>query len=217
MTMASWSIRSRSLLPTWGFLGALLASAQAKEYVCSAATGGKDCLSSNMTDRSCTERGFDSARLTCKTCRMLGKRLEEMGVNTPGVVDECLACCQDLGTVERFSTARLIADASQQERDQDLHDFIKRKAPRYKGLEVEYQEGADPAIELESDTDPDRVLRAVVAGWKSDHLGQFLELRLEGAENVTSSAGYVENAGSEGEVTMAAEGAWTAEVQTCSG
>jgi len=214
--MASCSIKSRFLLLAWSFLGALVANTQAKMFVCSADAGGTDCASSNST-ATCAERGFDSARLTCKTCRALGKRLEEMGVNTPGVVEECLSCCKEMETVERFSTARLIADASQQERDQDLHDFIKRKAPRYKGLEVEYQEGAEPAIELESDADPDRVLRAVVSGWKSEHLGAFLGLRLEGAENVTAGAGYAENAGGEGEVTMAAQGAWTAEVQTCSG
>lgn len=105
----------------------------------------------------------------------------------------------------------MIADANIQERDQDLHDFIKRKAPKYSRLEVEYMESAEPAIEFEKDDEPDRVVRAVVAGWKSDQLGQFLSLRLEDqkAENSSDSG--------EGGAVLAAQGAFTAEIQTCSG
>jgi len=110
--------------------------------------------------------------------------------------------------VERFSSARLLCDANIQERDQDLHDFIKRKAPLFSQLEVEYVEAAEPALELEQDDDSGRVLRAVVAGWKSDHVAQFLEVRLKQTNNTESD---------EGGAKMVAEGAYTAEVQTCSG
>lgn len=187
----------------------MVADTRAQIGTCPAGSAG--CVSPSADN--CTERGFDTARLNCKTCRMLEKRLKETGVDV-AVVGECLACCKENAEVEKFPTARLIADASQQERDQDLHDFIKRKAPRYKGLEVEYMEGAEPAIELESETDPDRIIRAVVSGWKSDHLGAFLGARLEGADQVTMAQ---EQPKDEGEVKMAAAGAWTAEVQSCSG
>jgi hypothetical protein len=112
--------------------------------------------------------------------------------------------------VERFSSARLTADANIQERDQDLHDFIKRKAPLFPQLEVEYMEAAEAAVEFENDDDPNRVVRVVVTGWKSDHLSQLLGVRLEQTKPNSSD---VDKDG----VVMAAQGAYTAEVQTCSG
>lgn len=177
---------------------------------------GAGCLAaaSNTTsvvvpdqDAGCAERGFDPKRLSCGTCRALGQRLEEAGGIGLSIVEECLGCCREAAKVERFSLARLIADASQQDRDQDLHDFIKRKAPLFPALEVEYQEGASPALELENEDAPDRVVRADVSGWKSDHLAEFLKERLH--TRTTSDA--------EGSVKMVAAGAWTAEVQSCSG
>jgi len=147
--------------------------------------------------------------LSCETCRALGRRLEESGKGPAPVLGECLGCCKEPVPPERFSMARLVADASQQERDQDLHDFIKRKAPLFPALEVEYQEGAAPALELENNVDgTSRILRADVSGWKSDHLGQFLRERLE------SSA---DSEAKDGSIKMAADGAWTAEIQSCSG
>lgn len=189
---------------------------QSEEPTCSVKGGseGKSCLPAGpapSTNASCAKNGFDPLRLACGTCRKLGQRLEETGHSGHGLLDECLGCCKEAAAVERFSSARLIADADIQGKDQDLHDFIKRKAPLFSQLEVEYMENAEPAVEFESDTDPDRVLRAVVSGWKSNHLGQFLSERLEdqGPQNNSESA--------QGGAVMAAQGAWTAEVQTCSG
>lgn len=110
--------------------------------------------------------------------------------------------------MERFSSARLIADANIQERDQDLHDFIKRKAPLFPKLEVEYMEAAEPAVEFEQEDDSNRILRAVVSGWKSEHLMAFLESRLDQKE---------EEQEPEGGGKLVAEGVHTAEIQTCSG
>jgi len=99
----------------------------------------------------------------------------------------------------------MVADASQQERDQDLHDFIKRQAPKFRRLEVEYQEWANPSIELENKDEPDRVLRADVTGWKSGHLQDFLSSRLKPDDSEA------------GETNLPAKGAYTAEIQSCSG
>uniref|UniRef100_A0A7S4SA43 Selenoprotein F n=1 Tax=Alexandrium monilatum TaxID=311494 RepID=A0A7S4SA43_9DINO len=170
------------------------------------AADGSGCLAAKENVSACTDQGFDPKRLSCGTCRLLGQRLEEEGGSEQAIVKECFGCCQEAKQVERFGIARLIADAGQQERDQDLHDFIKRKAPLFPGLEVEYLEGAMPAIELENDEQPERVVRADVSGWKSNHLYEFLEQRLRTAE-----------VGEKAEVKMAVEGAWTAEVQSCSG
>jgi len=182
----------------------------AEEPSCKVGQGDAGCLAQNA---SCSELGFDSTRLACGTCHALEKRLAEAGKGGGLViVQECLGCCREEAPVERFSTARLIADASQQDRDQDLHDFIKRKAPLFPGLEVEYQEGASPAVELESSQEDGRVLRADVSGWKSEHLVEFLSLRLldRKAEGNVDGEGAATSA-------MAVKGAWTAEVQSCSG
>lgn len=122
------------------------------------------------------------------------------------MIAECFACCEPEPVLEIFPKARLIADASQQERDQDLHDFIKRKAPRIQNLEVEYQEGSWPAVELERD-DGSEVLRADVTGWKSDQLVEFIGMRLQAIN------------GSEEEETegVSLHKGWSAEIQSCSG
>jgi hypothetical protein len=183
--------------------------AQAEELTCSA-KGGKNCIGAPMGNASCAERGFDTLRLSCGTCRQLGQHLEQLGTSGKEVLGECLSCCREAAAVERFSSARLTADANIQERDQDLHDFIKRKAPLFPQLEVEYMEAAEAAVEFENDDDPNRVVRVVVTGWKSDHLSQLLGVRLEQTKPNSSD---VDKDG----VVMAAQGAYTAEVQTCSG
>lgn len=160
--------------------------------------GAGACVEANQSAQ-CKVQGFDPEKLGCKTCRVLEKRLKEAAVDGKALTSQCLACCTEEPILELFPKARLIADAQQQERDQDLHDFIKRKAPRIRNLEVDYQAGSSPAVELEQ-TDG-RVLRADVRDWKSDHLVQFLNLRLESAEN--------------DDVGVA--GAWSAEIQSCSG
>jgi len=66
-------------------------------------------------------------------------------------------------------------------------------------------ENAEAAIELENDDENTTTLRAVVTGWKSNHLADFLAVRLEEQKNEDGSA------------VMAADGAYTAEIQTCSG
>jgi len=124
------------------------------------------------------------------------------------LIKQCLGCCHASAKVEPFRSARLLADAGQQERDQDLHDFIKRKAAHFPGLEVEYQEGASPAIELENEDNPNYVLRADVSGWKSEDLVKFVSARLE--KPADSAA---ENAGD----ALADVQKWTSEVQSCSG
>lgn len=190
----------------------LAVAVHAEETSCSA-KGGKDgacSAASTGANQTCAERGFDTLRLSCNTCRKLSDRLHESGNSGNELLDECLGCCREAGAVERFSRARLLADANIQDRDQDLHDFIKRKAPLFPGLEVEYVENAEAAVELESDDDPDRIVRAVVTGWKSDHLVKFLDGRLE-------QKSEKDDDDTQGAVPMGVGGHYTAEVQTCSG
>lgn len=163
---------------------------------CAAADGD------DTRNRTCQERGFNPEQLMCKTCRILKQRGDAAGVDGKALYSECFECCHD---VEKFPTAKLICDASSQERDQDLHDFIKRKAPHFPGLEVEYLDGANAAIEFERESDPDKILRADVSGWQSDHVFEFLTERMEKSSESESAK--------DGIVT----GAWTAEIQTCSG
>jgi len=159
-------------------------------------------------NNSCQARGFNPEQLTCKTCTILEQRIKEAGGGSMALVEECRECCQEQAEVEKFPIAKLICDASVQEKDQDLHDFIKRKAPFFPGLEVEYSEGAKPAIEFEMEDNPSRIVRADVSNWESDHLFQFLTERLE----KSSEADEGEN-----DMSKAPAGAWTAEIQTCSG
>eukprot|EP00928_Gymnodinium_smaydae_P011662 TRINITY_DN14278_c0_g1_i1.p1 TRINITY_DN14278_c0_g1~~TRINITY_DN14278_c0_g1_i1.p1 ORF type:complete len:200 (+),score=47.34 TRINITY_DN14278_c0_g1_i1:76-675(+) len=176
----------------------------AAEEACSADAESGSCLATAAGD-GCAARGFDPAQLSCSTCGLLETRLKEAGIDGSALLQECMGCCQPVVAIERFTSARLTAAASSQNHDQDLHDFIKRKAPFFPSLEVEYLDGHNAAIELEQEGQPDRILRADVSGWTSDHLYQFLSERLE------------KGIPADGEVKMAAEGAWTAEVQTCPG
>lgn len=168
--------------------------------------GQASCGDAPINATDCLLRGFDTERLVCSTCRLLAERLTEAG-GAKGMADDCLACCREGAIAERFESAKLIADASAQEKDQDLHDFIKRKAPLFSRLEVVYQEGAKPAIELERSDQPDRIVRADVAGWKSEHLFQFASERLE-KDDAAEAAKAADSK---------PEGAWTAEIQSCSG
>eukprot|EP00746_Dinoflagellata_sp_MGD_P078125 gnl/MRDRNA2_/MRDRNA2_31265_c0_seq1.p1 gnl/MRDRNA2_/MRDRNA2_31265_c0~~gnl/MRDRNA2_/MRDRNA2_31265_c0_seq1.p1 ORF type:complete len:240 (+),score=47.26 gnl/MRDRNA2_/MRDRNA2_31265_c0_seq1:1-720(+) len=156
----------------------------------------------------CKTWGFDSALLSCSTCDNLKQRLLDVGEEKsiePPIVTECLGCCQNPKD-EKFEAAVLIAPASAQERDQDLHDFVKRKAPLFPGLEVEYQEGDRAAIEFSNPSkDPERVVRIRVHGWKSEHLFSYLSLRLENSDQGQQGLGQGERK------------YWTAEIQTCSG
>jgi len=178
----------------------LVAVAAQEDATCSINGIGNGCVKANQTAH-CKAQGFDPEKLGCKTCRVLEKRLKEGGLDAKELTSQCLACCEEEPILELFPKARLIADAQQQERDQDLHDFIKRKAPRIPNLEVDYQAGASPAVELETTDGSGRVLRADVRDWKSDHLVQFLNLRLQEAEKSDGMG----------------NGAWSAEIQSCSG
>lgn len=204
-----------SLVWAASFLALHLPGLHAEEGVCLAGTSGGGCTAalggSNESGAAalsekagCAERGFDPLRLRCAICDTLKVKLEERGEIGQALVEECLACCKPEVAEEKFSSARLIVDAAAQDRDQDVHDFIKRKAPRFPRLEVVYQEDAQPAIELEQDDDENRVLRAEVAGWKSEHLFEFLTRRLAKTEG-------------DEEAATAAKGVWTAEIQSCSG
>lgn len=190
----------KKLLPLLAW--AVLSVAQ-ENGTCLISGDGAGCVEANQSAH-CKAQGFDPEKLGCKTCRVLEKRLKEGGVDAKELSSQCLACCTEEPILELFPKARLIADAQQQERDQDLHDFIKRKAPRIRNLEVDYQAGSSPAVELETTDGSGRVLRADVRDWKSDHLVQFLNLRLESAENDMDGG-------------MGVAGAWSAEIQSCSG
>jgi len=182
-----------------------------QESSCPAGAGDGTGSCGSIVDQAnrsleCSAKGFNAEKLSCKTCKVLEQRLAEFQQSTRPLLAECFACCQADPPVEVFRKARLICDASSQERDQDLHDFIKRKAPKIHNLEVDYQEGSWAALELENDDGSGRVLRADVSGWKSNHLRDFLGSHLEGAAEADSDASGI-----------AATGAWSAEIQSCSG
>lgn len=187
------------LLPA---LAALALAGQPRDTCASADVGGCAAFKVGGGGSNCTELGFDTTRLTCGTCDLLEQRIKESGVVVQAIVDECRGCCRPEAPIETFSSALLFADASVQDKDTDVHDFIKRKAPKLANLEVEYREGARPVVELEKEEEPGRMWKADVSGWKSDDLFEFLSVRLRKAD---------------GEDTAAVGGAWTAEVQSCSG
>lgn len=213
-------------LTNWGMLLVYFLTVRwvsSQEETCDASSA-EGCLTVNLETREifsetvrqvvasrCESSGFQPERLSCGTCRLLEKHLKARVTSgsNHSLVGECLRCCQEEPTWELFSTARLTADASQQERDQDLHDFIKRKAPQFQRLEVEYSEGSTPSIELEKEDDPNRVLLVHVQDWKSDHIYQFLSKSLidGGRLNISSAQ----------DATTVAPGAWSAEIQSCSG
>jgi len=165
-----------------------------------AAGGGGQALNASQ----CRELGFDPLRLQCSTCALIDSSMTQAGIDGGELSSNCHSCCRRSKQVERFDKGRLIADARLQERDQDLHDFIKRKASLFPNLEVEYQEGAMPAVELENDGVSERVVRADVQSWKSHDVYRFLEEHLKPAEAGQGAAD-------------SAQSRWTAEIQTCSG
>jgi len=189
----------------WASCGRLAAAAEGEEPVCAARGGPDGCAATldgeNASGEGCLALGFDPRQLGCHTCDTLRIRLEEAGGVGLGLFDECSRCCQRAPQVERFDKGTLLADASAQDRDQDLHDFIKRKAPMYPSLEVEYMDGVNVALELENEREPDRIVRVDLTGWKSDHMAEFIAQRLNSTEQGSG----------------AVEGVWTAEIQSCSG
>lgn len=70
-------------------------------------------------------------------------------------------------------------------------------------------EGSKPALELEMLDEPDRILRVEVGGWASDYIKEFLSARLEKREE----AGQDDDS----KPATVASGAFSAEIQSCSG
>jgi len=184
------------------------------EGSCPANAGGNcNAKGAVQNNSACEQRGFDPRQLTCTTCRTLEQRLEEAGEGSNAasktLVGECMGCCRPPPKQDQWSSARLLCDAGIQEQDTDVHDFIKRKAPLFPNLEVEYMEGSKPALELEMLDEPDRILRVEVGGWASDYIKEFLSARLEKREE----AGQDDDS----KPATVASGAFSAEIQSCSG
>merc|ERR1719265_990564 len=99
-------LRGRGACATilWLFLATLPSSVQAEDSseTCDARGGGNGCVApagkplGKGTSLDCAEKGFDSLRLSCSTCRKLESRLQEQAGATTSkeIVAECLGCCR---------------------------------------------------------------------------------------------------------------------------
>mmetsp|Transcript_60936 Transcript_60936/g.114900 ORF Transcript_60936/g.114900 Transcript_60936/m.114900 type:complete len:177 (+) Transcript_60936:2-532(+) len=132
--------------------------------------------------QACMELGFSEA-LECSTCDRLGEFLpsgdSQRAADAEKLVKECQGCCKAKGK-EVFKQAVLYVCPSQVHVDQDLEDFVKRKADAFKQLKVKYTDGARTTLQLlrEGETEESSNEYINARGWKSDDFREFLHLKL---------------------------------------
>eukprot|EP00929_Paragymnodinium_shiwhaense_P106680 TRINITY_DN7227_c0_g1_i1.p2 TRINITY_DN7227_c0_g1~~TRINITY_DN7227_c0_g1_i1.p2 ORF type:complete len:175 (+),score=55.96 TRINITY_DN7227_c0_g1_i1:90-614(+) len=136
----------------------------------------------NQKTEQCSELGFGDT-LKCSTCARLREVLpsgEQSNAADAGkLLEECEGCCSKEGD-EVFSKAKLVYAEHLLSTDQDLEDFVKRKAPSFKNLELEKADFAPTTLQLARDGETFDTAKTFVniRGWKSDEIRDFLELKI---------------------------------------
>eukprot|EP00930_Biecheleria_cincta_P074304 TRINITY_DN61508_c0_g1_i1.p1 TRINITY_DN61508_c0_g1~~TRINITY_DN61508_c0_g1_i1.p1 ORF type:complete len:165 (-),score=45.17 TRINITY_DN61508_c0_g1_i1:5-499(-) len=132
--------------------------------------------------QECAEMGY-GADLRCSTCSRLQEFLpsgEEKGAaESAKLVSECRRCCESVGE-EVFKRGILYVCPSQVQGDQDIEDFVKRKADAFKSLDVKYRDGVRTTLMLlrEGETEEDAKEAVNIRGWKSDEIRDFVAMKL---------------------------------------
>eukprot|EP00747_Dinoflagellata_sp_TGD_P166167 gnl/TRDRNA2_/TRDRNA2_188530_c0_seq1.p1 gnl/TRDRNA2_/TRDRNA2_188530_c0~~gnl/TRDRNA2_/TRDRNA2_188530_c0_seq1.p1 ORF type:complete len:203 (+),score=57.09 gnl/TRDRNA2_/TRDRNA2_188530_c0_seq1:54-611(+) len=130
----------------------------------------------------CSKLGF-TEELMCSTCARLKEFLpsgdQKNGVEGDSLIAECQKCCR-ADEKDLFKSAILYVCPSQLELNQDVEDFVKKKADKIQNLEVRYMDGARLTIQLlrEGETDKDSTEYVNVRGWKSDELKDFVNMKV---------------------------------------
>ena len=132
---------------------------------------------------ACAERGF-TGELTCSTCKRLQEFLpsdsEQQGASeAKELLLECSACCQEKGA--HFAKAFLYYSPYLLDVDQDLDDFVKRKAPGIEHLVMKPVDGNRPTLQFlrEGESEKDSKEFVSIHKWKSDEINDFLKIRLK--------------------------------------
>eukprot|EP00931_Biecheleriopsis_adriatica_P102576 TRINITY_DN77524_c0_g1_i1.p1 TRINITY_DN77524_c0_g1~~TRINITY_DN77524_c0_g1_i1.p1 ORF type:complete len:175 (+),score=46.90 TRINITY_DN77524_c0_g1_i1:84-608(+) len=140
-----------------------------------------------LDSKECAELGF-TQDLRCTTCTRLQEFLpsgDQKGAEDSGkLLKECQSCCQSSGE-EVFKRAELYVCPSQIKFDQDIEDFVKRKADAFKDLEVKRQDGVRTTLllfregeKVSEDSRSSKGERVNIQGWKSDEIRDFLSMKL---------------------------------------
>lgn len=137
----------------------------------------------------CAEVGYSEA-LQCSMCNRLKEALP--AGDKPGskeakqLVGECQACCNSEGDQnEVYPKGVMYVCPSQVELNQDVQDFVKRKAGAFKNLKVKYVDGARTTLLLlrEDETEDDATTYVNIRGWKSDEIRDFVAMKLRKKKN----------------------------------
>jgi len=149
----------------------------------------------------CTALGFESTLLKCSTCDVLESHIGESKTALK-LLKECKSCCAE-DKEEIFHRAIFQVNSEEISKNQDHEDFVRRKAPGFPNLDVEYVVDLPCALELSNDQ---TTMRTKVEGWSSQHLFEFVsaKLRPPTADEVLASEG-------------GATGKGSAEIQSCAG
>eukprot|EP00927_Polykrikos_kofoidii_P054183 TRINITY_DN48648_c0_g1_i1.p3 TRINITY_DN48648_c0_g1~~TRINITY_DN48648_c0_g1_i1.p3 ORF type:complete len:168 (-),score=39.70 TRINITY_DN48648_c0_g1_i1:177-680(-) len=131
---------------------------------------------------ACAELGFSEA-LKCPTCNRLREILPtgvERGADDAiSLVTECESCCTKDVDNEFFAKAIFHVSQYSIESDQDIEDFVKRKAPAFKNLKIEKSFGSmHLQLIREGETSKTATTVVNVRGWKSDEIRDFLDLKI---------------------------------------
>lgn len=146
-----------------------------------AAAAGKKG-SEQVDAKACAESGF-SEELQCKTCDRLRDALPRDGREgsdeAEPLVEQCRSCCQ-AGGDEVFAKALLYVCPSQMEDNQDVEDFVKKKAEQLEGLTVKVVPGARLTLQLlrEGEDESDSTEYVNLRGWKTDEIRDFVAMKL---------------------------------------
>mmetsp|Transcript_1567 Transcript_1567/g.3767 ORF Transcript_1567/g.3767 Transcript_1567/m.3767 type:complete len:162 (-) Transcript_1567:29-514(-) len=139
--------------------------------------------SDKLDAQACSRLGFASESLECKTCTRLRDAMptgdQKGAADAEKLVANCFSCCQEAGN-EGFARAVLYVCPSQVEVNQDVEDFVKRKADSFKNLKIKYVDGARTTLQLlrEDETEEDSAEYVNIRGWKSDEIRDFLKLKV---------------------------------------
>merc|ERR1712194_239136 len=115
----------------------------------------------------------------------MGKELlpsgEEKGAaEAEELQSNCRSCCSEDKDQVPFARAILYVCPFQLQHNQDVEDFVKRKAGEFKNLQVRYADGARTTIQLlrEGENEKDNEEYVNIKGWKSDEIYGFVKLKV---------------------------------------
>mmetsp|Transcript_37627 Transcript_37627/g.86911 ORF Transcript_37627/g.86911 Transcript_37627/m.86911 type:complete len:162 (-) Transcript_37627:33-518(-) len=133
----------------------------------------------------CAELGF-SETLDCSACDKLNDFLtsrsnQKVKNDVEVLIKECRGCCV-YAEVEKYDKAVLQMSPGRTRYDQDLEDFVRRKAPAFTRLQIEETAGVTFTMLhfLREGQTVDTAAESInLHSWKTDELRDFLQTRLK--------------------------------------